>query len=66
MNLVDTHQHLWDLKQFPYSWCSGIPALNRSFLFSDYATAAEGKLIWLPTMLGAAVKDHSIHKRAGI
>ncbi len=42
MHLVDTHQHLWDLDRFPYSWCAGIPALNRSFLFADYATASSG------------------------
>jgi len=40
MEIVDTHQHLWDLGRFPYSWCSGIPALNRSFLFRDYAAAS--------------------------
>jgi len=42
MRLLDTHQHLWDLRQFPYSWCAGIPALNRSFLPADYAAAAAG------------------------
>jgi predicted TIM-barrel fold metal-dependent hydrolase len=42
MPLVDTHQHLWDLQQFPYSWCAGIPALNRSFLPDDYRAAAAG------------------------
>ncbi len=42
MQLVDTHQHLWDLRQFPYSWCAGIPALNRSFLLGDYLAAASG------------------------
>jgi predicted TIM-barrel fold metal-dependent hydrolase len=42
MHLVDTHQHLWDLNQFPYSWTAGIPALNRSFLFDHYAGAASG------------------------
>jgi predicted TIM-barrel fold metal-dependent hydrolase len=42
MHLVDTHQHLWDLTQFPYSWCAGIPVLNRSFLLDDYQTAADG------------------------
>ncbi|MGH7993562.1 MAG: amidohydrolase family protein [Limisphaerales bacterium] len=40
MKLIDTHQHLWDLEQFPYSWCAGIPALNRSFRFDDYLAAA--------------------------
>jgi predicted TIM-barrel fold metal-dependent hydrolase len=42
MYIVDTHQHLWDLQRFPYSWCAGIPALNRSFLFDDYVAASEG------------------------
>ncbi|HEX2851709.1 MAG TPA: amidohydrolase [Opitutaceae bacterium] len=42
MHLVDTHQHLWNLEQFPYSWTAGIPALNRSFLFDHYAGAASG------------------------
>jgi predicted TIM-barrel fold metal-dependent hydrolase len=40
MQLVDTHQHLWDLRQFPCSWCAGLPALNRSFLLEDYLAAA--------------------------
>lgn len=40
MHLVDTHLHLWDLQQFPYSWCAGIPALNRSFRPDDYRAAA--------------------------
>ena len=42
MELIDTHQHLWDLDRFPYSWCAGIPALNRSFRYGDYARAASG------------------------
>jgi predicted TIM-barrel fold metal-dependent hydrolase len=42
MRLVDTHQHLWDLRQFPYSWCAGIPQLNRSFALADYEAAAAG------------------------
>jgi predicted TIM-barrel fold metal-dependent hydrolase len=42
MKLIDTHQHLWDLRQFPYSWCAGNPKLNRSFLLEDYLAAARG------------------------
>ena len=42
MLLIDTHQHLWDLDRFRYSWCAGIPALNRSFRFPDYAAASAG------------------------
>lgn len=41
MRLIDTHQHLWDLRRFPYSWCAGIPSLNRSFLLDDYLAAAK-------------------------
>lgn len=40
MKRIDTHQHLWDLEQFPCSWCAGIPALNRSFRLPDYLAAA--------------------------
>ncbi|HEX2100919.1 MAG TPA: amidohydrolase [Candidatus Synoicihabitans sp.] len=42
MYLVDTHQHLWDLAQFPYSWCADIPTLNRSFRLPDYRAASTG------------------------
>jgi predicted TIM-barrel fold metal-dependent hydrolase len=40
MKIIDTHQHLWDLDLFPYSWCAGDPVLNRSFRVDDYRTAA--------------------------
>ena len=40
MELVDTHQHLWDLRQFPKNWCAELPALHRSFLLDDYRAAA--------------------------
>jgi predicted TIM-barrel fold metal-dependent hydrolase len=39
MEIIDTHQHLWDLDQFPYSWTSNQPALNRSFKPDDYREA---------------------------
>jgi predicted TIM-barrel fold metal-dependent hydrolase len=42
MALIDTHQHLCDLNRIPCSWSAGMPALNRSFLFDDYRTAAAG------------------------
>ena len=40
--IVDTHQHLWDLDRFSLPWCSGIPALNRSFRPADYRAASQG------------------------
>lgn len=42
MRFVDTHQHLWDLDKFPYSWCAGIPQLNRSFRLDEYLATASG------------------------
>ena len=42
MQIVDTHQHLWDLDLFRYSWLSSLPQLNRSFRMADYLTAAKG------------------------
>jgi predicted TIM-barrel fold metal-dependent hydrolase len=42
MHKIDTHLHLWDPARFPYSWCAGIPSLNRAFTVDDYLAAAEG------------------------
>jgi predicted TIM-barrel fold metal-dependent hydrolase len=39
MKIIDTHQHLWDLNMFRYSWCETIPTLNRNFLMADYLEA---------------------------
>ena len=43
MNLTDTHLHLWDPSLFTYSWCAGIPSLNRTFTIHDYLEAAKEK-----------------------
>jgi len=42
MQIVDTHQHLWDLDLFRYSWLSSVPSLNRSFRMHDYLDATAG------------------------
>jgi len=42
MQIVDTHQHLWDLDKLPYSWTANQPKLNRSFRMEDYLAATEG------------------------
>jgi predicted TIM-barrel fold metal-dependent hydrolase len=42
MQIVDTHQHLWDLDLFRYSWVDSIPVLNRSFRMPDYLRAVAG------------------------
>lgn len=40
--IIDTHQHLWDLSKFKLPWVDGAPAINRSYLQSDYAEATAG------------------------
>ena len=42
MKIIDTHQHLWDLDRFRYSWTANQPKLNRSFLMRDYFEATDG------------------------
>jgi predicted TIM-barrel fold metal-dependent hydrolase len=42
MQIIDTHQHLWDLDLFQYSWLDSVPALNRSYRMPDYIAAAQG------------------------
>src|SRR5262245_51612392 len=42
LKIVDTHQHLWDLEQLPYSWTANRPILNRSFRMNDYLAATRG------------------------
>ncbi len=42
--IVDTHQHLWDLKSLKLPWLTGdaVQPINRSYLTSDYAEATKG------------------------
>jgi L-fuconolactonase len=40
--IVDTHQHLWDLKTFRLPWIKPDSPLNRSFLPEDYRDATAG------------------------
>lgn len=42
MQIVDSHQHLWDLNKLPYSWTANQPKLHRSFLLEDYFDATRG------------------------
>jgi predicted TIM-barrel fold metal-dependent hydrolase len=39
MEIVDTHQHLWDKDLFHYAWLEPLPILDRSFRLSDYSEA---------------------------
>lgn len=40
--IVDTHQHLWDLKKFKLPWITPGEALDRSYLMADYRQATAG------------------------
>lgn len=42
--IVDTHQHLWDLKRFQLDWQQSeeLAPLRRSFLMADYIAATRG------------------------
>jgi L-fuconolactonase len=40
--LVDTHQHLWDVKKFKLHWLPKEGVLARSYVMDDYRKAIEG------------------------
>lgn len=42
--IIDTHQHLWDLKKFTLPWhaAEDVPSLRRSFVMSDYLETTKG------------------------
>lgn len=42
VKIIDTHQHLWVLDLFTYSWIDGTPSLRKSFGMGDYLQASEG------------------------
>lgn len=42
MPLIDTHQHLWDLKKFRLPWIAKDSKLDRSYVMSDYLEATKG------------------------
>lgn len=40
--IVDSHQHLWDLKKFRLPWTATSPSLAHDFTMRDYLTATAG------------------------
>src|SRR5579863_10207194 len=40
--IVDTHQHLWDLRRFRLPWVEKGSKLDRNYLMSDYLQAVKG------------------------
>jgi predicted TIM-barrel fold metal-dependent hydrolase len=57
MKIIDTHQHLWDLDLFTYSWLDDIPSLQKSFRMEDYLKAGEGVGIQKSVHLEADVDE---------
>ena len=39
--IIDTHQHMWDLKEFSLPWLEGVDQLNKSYSMGDYVIASE-------------------------
>ena len=40
--VIDTHQHLWDLKKFKLGWLKAGEPLDASFTPTEYAAATAG------------------------
>ena len=57
MKIIDTHQHLWDLDKFTYSWTKGNATLNRSFRLTDYQAATSGLEIYKTVFLECDVDE---------
>jgi predicted TIM-barrel fold metal-dependent hydrolase len=57
MKIIDTHQHLWDLDLFKYSWLDDVASLRRSFRMEDYLEAGEGLEIEKSVHLEADVDE---------
>jgi predicted TIM-barrel fold metal-dependent hydrolase len=57
MQIVDTHQHLWDPERFRYAWLQSIPSLNRCFRMSDYLEATQGLNVVKSVLVEADVDE---------
>lgn len=42
LEIIDTHQHLWDLSKLRLDWLKGNKTLDRNFVTADYLKATEG------------------------
>jgi predicted TIM-barrel fold metal-dependent hydrolase len=64
MPIIDTHQHLWDLKQFPLTWVKGSTTLDRDFLMSDYVKATAGLNVVRSVYMEVAVEPKQHEEEA--
>jgi L-fuconolactonase len=62
--IVDTHQHLWDLKKFRLPWIKAGAPLDKSFVTSDYLKATSGlhvvKTVYMEVDVDPAQQDAEI------
>jgi L-fuconolactonase len=58
--IVDTHQHLWDVRRFRLPWLDKETALNRSFLMDDYLQAVAGMGV-VQTVYMEVAMDPTLH-----
>lgn len=42
LEIIDTHQHLWDTSNLSYPWLDDFDALGKCYLIQDYRRACEG------------------------
>lgn len=55
ISIVDTHQHLWNLRQFRLTWLQPGGELTRDFTMADYEEASEGLRITKAIYMEVAV-----------
>ena len=64
LDIIDTHQHLWNLDRLKLPWVNGVPELNRSYKFNDYLKAAE--ISGVTRTVYMEVDAHQDHKQKEI
>ena len=58
MQIVDTHQHLWDPDLFRYTWLRSFPNLNRPFRMADYLASTQELSVVKSVNVEADVDEH--------
>jgi len=58
--IVDTHQHLWDLRKFRLRWVESSEKLNRSYVTRDYLAATRGLNVVKAVYMEVAVDESQL------
>jgi predicted TIM-barrel fold metal-dependent hydrolase len=62
--IVDTHQHLWDLKKVRPPWLTPGGELTRDYVTADYLEATRGLNVVKAVYMEVAVADEDLEKEA--